>query len=265
VILFLIMKTKKKPSVAIVACIHGDEIAGKYVIGELKKRKDLSGDVGFFIAHPRAVAKKKRFLVQDLNRSFPGKKFGNVEEKIAYSLQQKLRYFDFVIDIHTTNSKIDKLAIVTSLSVPVRNLLKSVPIKKVALVTARVLGGKQLGRYHRAAVSLEYGPDKSGKNYKIILGDVLVILRNLGLISGPVKIISPKELYRVSGVYKVNKSVTPLESLRDFKLIKKGEVVGRDNKGRKVFSKKSFYPLFVGSGRYSGTLALVSSRRNFKS
>lgn len=53
-----------KPSVALVACIHGDEIAGKYVFDELKKDPYIRDHIGFFIAHPRALAKRKRFLTQ---------------------------------------------------------------------------------------------------------------------------------------------------------------------------------------------------------
>ncbi|MDO8557547.1 MAG: succinylglutamate desuccinylase/aspartoacylase family protein [Candidatus Jorgensenbacteria bacterium] len=254
------MKTNRS-SVAIVACVHGDEIAGKLVIRELNKNSFIRGRVGFFVAHPKAVARKKRFFTQDLNRSFPGRLHGLLEERLAYVLREKLNAYDIVLDLHATNSNIHRLAIVTGLSTRVRRVLCAIPIQKVALMPKRVFGGKELVRYHRAGVSLEYGPDKSGKNYRTILKDVYVILRNLGVIPGPRKCFPKKDLYRVFETYEVGKDITPVPSLRDFHLIKKGQIIGRHKNGTTVASRATFYPLFVGKGRYPKTLALMSFKK----
>ncbi|MCG2809538.1 MAG: succinylglutamate desuccinylase/aspartoacylase family protein, partial [Candidatus Portnoybacteria bacterium] len=82
-------KKNKKIKVAIIGCVHGDEVIGKKIINELKNLKFKEGSLGFFIANQPALNKNKRFIKQDLNRSFPGNINGIAEEKIAYSLKNK--------------------------------------------------------------------------------------------------------------------------------------------------------------------------------
>lgn len=251
----------RKPSVALIACTHGDEVAGIRVFKELKKNNVLRNEVGFFVAHPQALRQRKRFVTTDLNRSFPGSRLGTLEERIAYKLRKKLQPFDIVLDIHTTNSGIDRLAIITSLSPAVKNILKFLPIEKVAIVPRRVFGGKELIRYHGAGVSLEYGPNKSGKNYRKIVSDINVLFRNLGILSKHQRrFFLHKELYRVRGIYRLQDGVRPERKLRDFLLIKKGQAVGHTHDGVAIRSIHSFYPLFLGKGRYPKTLALISSK-----
>jgi succinylglutamate desuccinylase len=245
-------------SIALVACVHGDEIVGKKILKELKKKYVFQKRIGFFIAHPIAVAQKKRFIKQDLNRSFPGNIKGVMEEKIAHKLKNELDNFDVLIDIHATNSNIDSLVIVTNLSNSIKKILKFIPIKKIALVPKKVFGGKEMIRHHKLAVSLEYGPDKSGKNFSKIFNDVIVILKNLGAIWGIRKSFSKKEIYRVSGTYKVDNDVSSINTLKDFKFIKKGQIIGYKKNNEPIKSKIGFYPLFIGKGRYPKTIALTS-------
>ena len=250
-----------KLSVALVACIHGDEVAGIRVFKELKKNNALRNKVGFFVAHPQALRQRKRFITADLNRSFPGSRTGTLEERIAYKLRRKLKSFDIVLDIHTTNSGIDRLAIVTSLSPAVKNILKFIPIEKVAIVPRGVFGGKELIRYHRAGVSLEYGPNKSGKNYRKIVSDINVLFRNLGILPKHQHgFFLHKELYRVRGIYRLQDGVRPERKLRDFSPIREGQAIGKTREGTIVQSNRSFYPLFLGKGRYPKTFALISSK-----
>ena len=249
-----------KTSVAIVACMHGDEIAGKYVIDTLKKDPYIRNRVGFFIAHPEALKLKKRFIEKDLNRSFPGKKKGITEEKLAYKLRNELKKFDIVIDLHATNSNIDSLIIVTGLGTKIKKLLKLIPIRKVAFINKKVFGGKEMIRYCKIGASLEYGPDKSGRNYKKILKHVKIMLSNIGIINGRKRLSSLKTLYRVSGVYPVKKNFRQNGGLYDFRFIKKGQIIGRIP-DKYVKSNRNFYPLFLGKGRYKDTFALISPRK----
>lgn len=252
---------KGKPTLAIMACLHGDEIAGKKVIEHLKKIELKKGAISLFIGNSEAITKKKRFIEKDLNRSFPGKKNGVLEEKIAYALRPRLGHFDFVVDLHTTNSKMDSLAIVTKLNKKHKDLLKKIPINKVALIGKKVFGGNDMISYCKVGVSLEYGPDKSGRNYKKILKDIKTILSNLNFIEGKKKVIFKKSLYEVSGVYQVMDKFEQSNKLKDFRLIHKGQAIGQIN-SVSIKSDSSFYPLFLGKGRYPKTLALISSKKS---
>ena len=253
----------KKPKIAIVGCVHGDEIIGKKIINELKDLKTKNGSLHFIIANQSALNKNKRYLKKDLNRSFPGSHNGTAEEKIAHSLKNKLNKFDITIDIHATNSNIGKLAVITVFGSKVKNLLKLIPVNKVVLIRKKVFGGKELINHVKLGISLEYGPNKSGKNYKNGLKDIKIILKNLGLLSGKKKIYKHKEFYTVSGLYNVSNNFKQASCLKNFQLIKKGQFIGQINK-KKIKSTKNFYPLFLGKGRYKKTLALIAEKKEIE-
>ncbi|MFA6422071.1 MAG: succinylglutamate desuccinylase/aspartoacylase family protein [Candidatus Buchananbacteria bacterium] len=246
-----------KPRIAIVGCVHGDEIMGKRIIKELKTLKIKKGSLTLILANEPAMKRKKRWIKQDLNRSFPGKENGKSEEKIAYHLKKELSKFDLVIDLHATNSNFRSLAIITKFSNKHRQLLKLVPIKRVALIKKKVFGGNEMISHVKLGIALEYGPDKTGRNFKTGLRDVKSILKNLGVISGKKIAYKNKDLYRVFGSYSVPKEFKQLKSLGDFKIIKKGQVIGHEGK-KEIRSEMDFYPLFLGKGRYAKTLALTS-------
>lgn len=252
-----------KPNIAIIGCVHGDEIIGKKVINQLKKIKLKKGTLTFIIAHPKAVAKKKRFFQKDLNRSFPGRKNGMTEEKIAYELNKILKKFDLVIDVHATNSDLKSLIAITKYNKQIKNLLKITPIKRVAYAPKKVFGAKELITYSKLGVSLEYGPNKSGRNYKRALNHVKIILKNLGVLKGKKTLYKEKDLYKISGIYRVPNNFQQNNKLKDYQLIKKGQLIGKINK-KAIYSDKNFHPLFLGKGRYQETLALMAKKEKIK-
>jgi succinylglutamate desuccinylase len=248
------------PSIAIVGCLHGDEIIGKKVITALSNIKLNKGSITFFIAHTEALKRKKRFITEDLNRVFPGKANGNLEEKIAFALTAELKKFDVVIDIHATNSDFKELAIIVKFGQREKELLKQIPISKVALIPKEVFGGKEMINFCKRGVSLEYGPDKTGNNAPRAIRHVKAILRSLGMYGAKSTITRKKELYEVKGSYSVSKNFIPNSKLKNFKKIKPGEFIGKI-KNKKIFSEKTFIPLFLGKGRYKKTLALISEKK----
>lgn len=251
------------PKIAIIGCVHGDEIIGKKVINELKKINLKNGSLYFIIANQEALNRKKRYIKKDLNRSFPGKINGIVEEKIAYKIKKELKRFDVVIDIHATNSNFDSLVVVTKFNTEIKKILKFTPIDKIALIRKKVFGGNDLISYAKLGVSLEYGPDKSGKNYKKCLKDIKIVLKNLGLISGKKIVFKQKTLYTVKGKYKVSNQFKQNNCLKDFKLIKKGDIMGKDNL-KEVISTKNFYPIFLGKGKYKNILSLMADEKKIE-
>ncbi len=252
-----------KPKIAIIGCIHGDEIVGQKVIKDLKKIKLKKGSLTFIIANPKALAKNKRFIKKDLNRSFPGRKNGNFEERLAYELNKILKNFDLVIDVHATNSDLGKIIGVTKLDRKTKSILKLIPIKNVALLSKKIFGNGELIRAAKLGISLDYGPDKSGANYKKVLLDIKIILKNLGLINGKKKNFKEKIFYLFFDSYMVPKNFKQAKSLKELKLIKKGQFLGQVN-NRKIYSKKTFYPLFLGKGRYEKTLSLMAKQEKIK-
>lgn len=248
-----------KPSIAIVGCVHGNELVGKKVIGKLKKIKLKKGSLSLIIANTKAVKAKKRGLKKDLNRIFPGKKNGDYEERLAYDLALFLKDFDYVVDVHGTSSNIDSLIITTKLNKETKKLLKATPVKKTVLVSKSFFNNGTLMSVPKAGIVLEYGPDKLAKDYSKALRDVRGILRNLGFIAGAKKNSGQKDFYYIEKSYVVPTGFKPVASLQDFKKINKGDVIGYFKK-REVKSKLSFYPVFVGKGSYDKTIALIGQK-----
>lgn len=248
--------------IAIVGCLHGDEVIGKKVIDELKKIKLKNGSLNFFIGNPPAVKKCIRWIDKDLNRSFPGTKDAKHEEGIAYKLNKVLKPYDLVIDIHATSSSFDKLAIVTKWDQKTKELLRLVPIEKVAFIDKKVFGGKEMITHTKMGLAIEFGPNKSGKNYKKALKALKTLLINLEFIGGKKEFFGKKNVFIVSGIYEIGTKFKQNPKLKDFEQIKKGQLIGWEGK-KELVSKKDFYPLFLGKGRYkeNSALALMASKK----
>ena len=103
---------------------HGHETVGIAVAKEIQKLELKKGELVVHIANELAYAKKRRFIDQDLNRSFPGKKDGNHEEKLAAKILPLVRSADLVIDIHSTRSDLKDALIVTKLNKKTRGYVE---------------------------------------------------------------------------------------------------------------------------------------------
>src|SRR3989344_2807967 len=245
------------PQIAVIGGIHGHEPIGVKVIRKLSVCKVKKGALRLIVAHSVALKKQKRYLETDLNRSFPGKSHGTKEERLACKIKKRLVKSDFIFDIHATNSTFDELIIISKLNSDIKTVLKYIPIQKVAVIGKNVFGGKELISQFKKAFSLEYGPDKSGKNAPRAIKHMRQVLINLRILEGKRKIFTRKNFYFVTHAYKVAKNFKQTRTLRDFVLIKNGQLIGHIGK-KPIYADHSFYPIFLGRGRYKKTLALCA-------
>ncbi len=246
-------------SVVILSCVHGDEIIGLRVCLELKKIHLLNGSLVGFLAHPSAYALKKREFKYDLNRNFPGKG-KDKEHYLARNIHHKLQPFDLVIDIHGTDSRIDSLAIVTKWNTHTKRLLAEFPVEKVMYVPAHVYAKGALISHVPLGISIEYGPNKLGHQYRTALAHVEQLLVNRGLFRGTKRLFPEKTIYTVIGKYDVPEPFRQNPKLRDFQRVERGEYIGKHG-SEKLHATRTFYPIFLGKGRYKGALALMTKRR----
>lgn len=235
--------------VAVVACVHGDELVGKKITEELDKLNIENGILKTFIANPKAIENKTRYIDTDLNRSFPGNKNGNLEEKIAYNLSKELQNFDYVIDIHSTTTDVKSLVIITKLNEEIRNLINAFNPKKVALMPEEI-AQKAMIHYCNAGISFEYGNDKSNSAYENALEDIKIILSSLGLIDEEFeKPEQETELYKVIDMLDKPKGCKINNEIKNFGLIKKGSLIGK-TKNEKILADRDFYPVLFGGKSY---------------
>ena len=261
---YTILGKKPGSKVAFVACQHGDEPIGKLVIDKLLKEKIEQGSMSLIIANPKALAKNKRYLEKDLNRSYPGKQNGKLEERIAFALYKRLKDFDYVFDIHAAKVDCGNLIIVTELNNKKREMISLLPIKKILHITDKVYGKSSLISYCNG-IGLEYGgSDKSGKNYKQALKHARIILKNLGMISGRRLIYTyNREIYIAKKKYIFKKPIDEIyDGLAEFSFIKKGAQIGK-HKGKPVFSEHSFFPIFIQKVKNTKNFALMTTKSSF--
>ena len=100
------------PRIGIICGLHGDETTSFLIASKLRELKLKKGSIDIFLgANRQALMLGKRGVHADLNRVFPGKKNGNLEERIAEKLVKVLKKMDLVIDLHCFELETPVLAI----------------------------------------------------------------------------------------------------------------------------------------------------------
>ena len=249
-------------NILVIGCVHGDELIGERVIKELRKVAVSQGTLVTVIANTRAMKAGKRFIDQDLNRSFPGKPQGNHEEQLAYSLFPLIKEADIVLDIHSTTTDTTSAIILTKVNQPIMLLLSAFEPKRVVMMEKKV-GKTALTGYCKAGISFEYGKDKSEKAYKKTLADIIKILEGDGMIEKTVKKISKSthktEYFEVLGTLARPAGLKLEKTIKNFSLVKKGEIVARNS----IHTQKAphnFYPLLFGPISYKEIWGFVARK-----
>lgn len=101
-----------KPRIAVVTGVHGDELEGQYVAFKLAEALEsqldkLYGTVDIYPAiNPLGINSIERGVPMfdvDLNRTFPGKRDGDLTETLAAAVFDDISGADVAVDIHASN------------------------------------------------------------------------------------------------------------------------------------------------------------------
>lgn len=248
------------PRVLLNVCTHGNEFVGLKVASYFKKSRVQKGLLEINVANPRAVVKKKRFIDHDLNRVFPGKKNGSYEEKLAYKMATYIKVFDLVIDIHSTESGIKSAVIITKYSSTIKSVIKSASPKyaifmKATKSNALISGAKN-------GIAFEYGKDKDKKACQETISAIERILQHLKMTSSS-KAPNNKsiEMYEAFGTVEKPKGFLVDRNIKNFKLVRKGTVIGRNKKTKQnIISKRAFYPILFGKNTYKTIFGFMGKK-----
>ena len=243
------MKVCEHPIVYVNACTHGNERVGARILETVEGVLVKRGTVITNIANREAFTLNKRFIDQDLNRSFPGRPEGNYEERLASELSLLVNAADVVIDIHSTESGKHAAIIVTKLDVPTVDVLHFANPERVLVMS--VTKNNALISSAKVGIAFEYGKDGERSTYRETLNGVRNILVGLGMIEGDLSRRQRKtELYEVASALERQPGFVLEQAIQNFKLVKKGEIVARN--GRKMLmAPKDFYPVLFGESAYT--------------
>jgi hypothetical protein len=198
---------KDSPKVAIIGCLHGDELLGAKAIDLLREIPVPLGSITFFIANKDAMRAGKRFIDTDANRCCPGDPAGNKEERIVAQLCSTLAPFDYVIDIHSTTATTEGFVVYTKDNALA--LARQTPLRHVVRMGPEIAHGRALIDHVKCGVSLEYNQATSPEHVKI---HITSCLQNLGIIAGKPASI-PQQEYEVYGF--VPKTQKPLQNFHE--------------------------------------------------
>jgi len=233
---------------AIVGGIHGDEPAGVSAVDRVvSDPPDLSGSVKCIVANERAINRGTRYIEQDLNRVFPGKKDSNVHEvALAYEIVAATEGLP-TLSLHSTQSTSEPFAIAngknsealaTACDLPVNHVVDDQRYPGTFTVEANV-------------IDVECGFQKSEEAKENAYELSLAFLRVLGLLDGNVKSTDP-DVYRMNG--KIDKDDEKHYTLLvdNFKSVEKGEPIARATDGTEVIAPYSFIPVLMSAAGYEG-------------
>lgn len=251
-----------REKILVIGCVHGDELIGQKVVSELRKLAISHGTLVTVIANTRATREGKRFIDQDLNRSFPGNPKGNHEECLAYSLLPFIKEADIVLDIHSTTTDTTSAVILTKVNQSIRRLLSVFSPKRVVVMKKKV-GKTALTGHCKAGISFEYGKDKSERAYQETLADILKILEGYGMIDKEEKrvskVIRKTEYFRVLGTLARPDGFKLKKTIKNFLLVRCGEIVAQDGE-RIQKAPRNFYPLLFGEKAYKEIWGFMSKK-----
>lgn len=218
---------------------HGNEYFSIEVFKKLEKSlpKNIYG-YDWIIGNELALKKNIRFIKKDLNRSAPGDITSDIyEENRAAQLIKLANYFDLVIDIHGTISKVE---IITIIPYPtIQNLVLStiIPVKRNVIWYARssAQSGPITQFCKQTALEIECGP----MNKKRIKEKLEKTIKQILLMNQKPdfkKLIMTTKRKEYYFVYGKQKKLTKLaKTLKDFKSVQ--------------VNKEKFFPLLVNQYR----------------
>ena len=222
----------------LVCCLHGNERYGLSVC-------ESQSLFPFVLANRRALEENKRFIDSDLNRVFPGNEEGNYEERRAAEILEKIKDFDYVLDLHSSSNRCPLFGIITKPNKEKIEFAKKLGLKKLIIMPESFASGKALIDFVKCGISIEIGPHENLDNKKQVLD----------LIENFAENKSYNEDIEVFEIFKIIKDKADEILIENFKEVKKGEKIYENQ-----IAEFDFIPVLFGEEAYNGILCLAARR-----
>ncbi|MCR4279945.1 MAG: succinylglutamate desuccinylase/aspartoacylase family protein [Candidatus Komeilibacteria bacterium] len=249
-----------RPFIAVVGGLHGDEPVGEAIVRRLRDLELERGTLITIIGNPKALKQKRRFIKHDLNRIFPGNIRGSAEQRRAQEIFQLIKGADYVIDIHSTTSNTTDVMIIKKQTPGVRRLISGINPRRVVVMPPGI-GDGALINHHTAAISLEYGRHNSHYTYQKTLSAIFKFLAANKMINRRrLNRRRATDYYRVFGTRPRPTGFRMKKSIRNFQLIRKGEILGWVGR-EAIRSQDNFYPVLFGPTSYRDIMGFQARKK----
>lgn len=241
------MKVKVKgsgePEIAVVACVHGNEVCGKKAIREfLESDPEFQKPVKFVIANEKALEKEERFVDTDLNRCFPGDpESEDHEERLAVELLEELKRCKCLV-IHSMENFEEIFCLGDALE---EGIVQSTGLEKA--VDVEPLGEDSLDKY-LDSVSIEAGEMGSDKAVENTFRVMRNFLKYFDALAGEPEIRDFEVFEMYEAVGKPDFDFVA----ENFRKVEEGEIYAEKEDGE-LRAEHEFYPVLMGAG-YSDIL-----------
>ena len=203
----------KKIIVTVVCSLHGEEVFPAKIFEYLKKNLDQYPGLKIILAHEEALKKGVRFFDTDLNRSFPGKKDGNYEERLAYQIKKEIKNCKYLIDLHTSVTDIQLTPIVTKINRKTKRIINLQKSAQIIYVKKPLAGQALIGQINNG-VSLECG--RQHTKGPAMMRSILQLINDL--IHDKKRKPRARKIFTVTGT--LSKSTPIPKNAKNFKYIK---------------------------------------------
>jgi len=241
------------PTLAVVACLHGDELCGKRAVERLLDADPtVSEPVSLVIANEPAVDAGERYLDEDLNRAFPGDPEGDTREsRLAADLLAELDGTP-VLDLHATVSQPEPFGLVHDLTATTARLARATGVDHVVDVSY-VAGGLIS---HVPGVAVECGLKGSPAAAENAIEILKRVLACTGVTDDECRESDPEVFEIVDVVEGGDWAFLGT----NFERVDAGEVYARRDDER-LRAEESFYPVLMSTDGYEDVLGYRARRR----
>ena len=229
---------------AIVPCVHGIEPYGIEVV-------KIFPNIPFFIGNPLALERETVFVESNLNRSFPGKENGTYEERLAFGLTNKLKDFDYVIDLHSSSNKCPIFGIISKPNNEKIEFAKKLGLKMLVIMSEKFEENNALIDWVKCGLSLEVGPHERKEN----INDAASLIKNF------IDNKNKNESMAIFEIFEIVKKRASNILIKNFESIKEGDLIASD-KNNKQYAEFDFTGVLVDEKSYGDVLCLAARKIN---
>lgn len=235
---------EETPTLAVVCCLHGDEVCGKKAIERLlsvEENLEWNRAVKFILANPAAVEQNSRTIDRDLNRLF-GKENENIEgdpleATLKNDIERELKECQ-VLDLHATESTGEPFALIANPAETSREVVEAAGVVDNAVDGSYISGGIQK-EVDGVSVECGYtGTESAAETAYQVLRNFLI---EMGALNGKSTSADP-EWYTI--VDEVPADAEYRFTQKNFQSVAAGETFARD-KEKTLEADNQFTPVLM--------------------
>lgn len=176
---------------------HGNEFQPLIAVEEFRRGFNglCKGTIRFTISNPPALRQNQRFLITDLNRTYPGDIKGEGENRIAAQYLHYITDADYVIDLHTASNQCPPFIVLGKRDEQRLHLAEIAPISPIVLFEATKPCA--MVDFTKCGIGIELGDHKNPRSASLGVDVIYQYLIELNLLEDKLGTYIPHRYFEV--------------------------------------------------------------------